>query len=271
MKLAGEGDYMLADILKDHLPKGKFWTHPWGLVRGCAPRSSGCQNCWLVRMARLAGDDDLLTVDRKHFNGTIRCMEEVLSAPLSKLPRKPRVWAIWSDFYHEGVSDWFRDNAFEVMSQCPSDYFLIITKRPGNAVAYLTARHRKTVTLPNVIHLVTMETQSAAMQRLPSAAIISESGWKVGALCEPMLSSIDLLGRGGVYLDSKGRHKRWIEYLSWVICGPENGPGKREFDPKWAHFLHMQAESMGAPFLYKANSGNIPGAYPVQCLEVPEI
>jgi protein gp37 len=205
-------------------------------------------------MSRLHGDRDLLTPDCQHFNGTVRCVEGVLTAPIASKKRKPRVWAIWSDFYHQQVPDYFCDNAFEVMSQCPSDYFLIITKRPEIAVEYFTFPVRRVTILPNVIHLVTMENQEMVNKRYPTAAKLAMLGWNVGVLAEPLLSPLNLC------LDI------WPVLPKLIITGPENGPGKRPFDPQWALSLRDQAEAAGVPFMFKG--GLLDGK---EYLAVPEI
>lgn len=240
---------MLADLLKDELQKGKFWTHPWGLVRGCTPCSPGCQNCWLVRMSRLHGDDDLLAANKKAFNGTVRCMDSVLSAPLASRKRNPRVWAIWSDFYHENVPNHFRDSAFEAMSRCPSDYFLIVTKRPEIAAQYFSATARRVVTLPNVVHLVTMEDQRRADERGPSAMQLVFMGWTVGALVEPMLSKI----------------KDLPDYIKWCIVGAENAVKPRICDPIWVERLVQECSEKKIPVFVKSirkNGKLIKAPYP---------
>lgn len=239
----------LAETLGTINNSGKFWTHPWGLIRGCTPRSTGCIKCWMVRMARLAGDTDLLTKDEKHFNGTVRCMEGLLTAPISGRKRKPRVWAIWTDFYHEDVPDSFRDSAFEVMSQCPSDYFLIITKRPHIAMQYFIMRGpRRGEILPNVIHLVTMEDQWLVGRRMQYVVLLASMGWKVGALCEPLMEPVDLfveLSRCG------GITPGGTTALSWIIAGAETGQGARSAEAGWFRSLRDQAQHFGVPFLLK--------------------
>jgi len=63
-------------------------------------------------------------------------------------------------------------------------------------------------------------------------------GWNVGVLVEPMLTPVDI---------------SQLSFLpSWIICGPENGKGKRLFDGQWAMRLQGQAQERGIPFFYKA-------------------
>jgi hypothetical protein len=52
---------------------------------------------------------------------------------------------------------------------------------------------------------------------------------------------------------SQGFIPGWLSpFISWIICGPENGHGKRSFDGQWAMRLQTQAKTAGVPFFYKA-------------------
>ena len=42
--------------------------------------------------------------------------------------------------------------------------------------------------------------------------------------------------------------------LDWVICGPETGPGKRPFEPKWAALLRNQCVAADVPYFDKRDS-----------------
>jgi protein gp37 len=81
--------------------------------------------------ARYAG---LLNAQGK-FNGKVRFIEGDLDKPLRV--RKPTVWSVWNDLFHEGVSD---DNIARTLAVCLSPrtrrvghHFLILTKRPDRA------------------------------------------------------------------------------------------------------------------------------------------
>lgn len=233
----------LSEILHNDLIEGRFWTHSRTLVEGCAKISEGCENCWSEAMWFNGG---------KAFDGRIVLHPERMAVILPKSNRrKPRVWTYWNDLFHLHVSDAFRDDLFLTISQS-TDTHIICTKRPSEVVRYLSGSPRHWASLSNVIFLVTMENQKRADERLPWAAQISSAGWKVGALVEPMLTPVDLTGEWGACLYGNGPiRKQWINALSWVICGPENGKGKRPFDGQWAMRLQAQAKAAGIPFCYK--------------------
>lgn len=239
------GMFELSTILGNKALSGLFWTHSKTLVEGCSKISEGCSNCWAEGLARRFGG---VVNECGNFDGTIRLHPERMADILPETNRrKPRIWTYWNDLFHCNVDDNFRDKLFAIIANS-SDFHIICTKRPEEAARYLQERPQSN----NCIILITMENQKRADERLLWAARISSAGWKTGALCEPMLSPIDLTGEWGACLHGNGPiRKQWIDALSWIICGPENGPGKRVFQEQWASDLQNQAKQRLVPFFYK--------------------
>jgi protein gp37 len=224
----------LSEILKDVLPEGRFWTHSRTLVDGCTKVSPGCLNCWSESLAKRFGNH--VGVYSNGWNGQVIEHPERMADILPKSAlRKPRVWTYWNDLFHEGVSDKFRNEFFK-LSGVGWDYHIICTKRPHEVVSYFERRSRPG---SKTIFLVTMENQDMVQKRWKAAAKMEALGLKTGLLIEPMLSRIDI-------------DPSWLDLMSWIICGPENGKGKRPFDPQWAMRLQAQAKAAGVPFFYKA-------------------
>ena len=248
---------MIKDILTpDILKEGRFWTHSKTLINGCTKVSPGCLNCWAERISMnpfFGGKPE------NRFDGRVQEHPERLPEILPKSSRRaPRVWTYWNDMFHEGVSKNFQKTFFNYLrnakiDRCSPDYHIICTKRPENAVEFLTKdmSYYLRMIQEQVIILITMENQEMAEIRAPFVVQLSEMGWNMGVLCEPMLSLIDfnLTSLDPIYYDGFNSH------LQWVICGPENGTNKRPFDPQWALSLRDQCNKTGVPFYYKANKG----------------
>jgi len=262
----------LVDLLAKGLSHGKFWTDAWSLVSGCTPVSLGCKNCWLASWSRRF--EDGLVNDQGQFNGTVRMNVDRLNKPLRS--KKPRVYAIWSDLFHAAVPGHFLDGAFAVMAMSPHHHFVIVTKRPELAAAYLSDVRRQELAdrsahyrrdrspriitsgvwpLPNVTILGTVEDQTMAEIRVPHLLRIAKEGWRVGILAEPLLGPIDLAGAGAIWSDMNSNivdNRAFRGGLSWVLAGGESGPRARVAKTAWFRQLRDQSFAARIPFLLKS-------------------
>lgn len=237
---------VLSKVLEKELLEGRFWTHSRTLVEGCTKVSPGCLNCWSEAMQmRFNGG--------KPFDGTVIEHPERLLEILPKSgQRKPRVWTYWNDMFHELASRKILDGLLDKIEHSRGDFHIICTKRPEVAYGYF----RENFALENLLILVSAENQQQIDERMPLAAMLSEDfGVKTGLLIEPLLSVVSLRWVGGDFLKTEagvsGQYDA-LKRMSWVICGPENGKGKRPFDEKWAMRLQEQVQEAGVPFFYKA-------------------
>lgn len=165
----------------------------------------------------------------KPWNGNVTFHADRLDVPLRT--RKPTVFAIWSDLYHEAITNGQIEQAFDVMLEAKHHTFLIVTKRHERPAGVCTS-----LLVPdNVYHLVTVENQEMADERIPHALKIPG---KVGLLVEPMISKITVPAE-------------LIARFSCILAGFETGTNRRAGDINWLRSLRDQCHMAGVPFFLK--------------------
>ncbi|RMG02286.1 MAG: DUF5131 family protein [Nitrospirae bacterium] len=239
----------------NRIEKGLWWDKTWTLVEGYTP------------------------------------VNDRLDIPLKT--RKPTVFAIWNDLFHEDAPGDFIHNVFQTMYKCPQHIFLILTKRPERVLNILTSKavidnikfYQKA--LSHVWIGVTAENQEQADKRIP--LLLQLPAAKRFVSIEPMLGPVNLVDipiklngvwtgpmgivmsiRTGKYI-SNGHGKSLID---WVICGCETGPKRRPTNIEWIRDLRDQCQA-GVPFFLKQMDVNgkivkAPELDGRQWLEVPE-
>lgn len=223
--------------------KGKFWDKGIQLVSGCNHVSPGCNNCWAekahIRFSqnlqnREVYDPDLLLNNKftGHIKFNLRLLREALKC------KRPRVFAIWNDFYNGHITFSQRLEAFQLIWAAKHHTFLIITKRPENAVSYLRkAPYSAFPNINNIWHIITAENQNTFNYRMP---FLHKIPGPKGIIIEPMLSAINL----SEHIMAAG--------IKQVILGAENGPGARPMEPGWARSVRAQCQTVGIPFYLKS-------------------
>lgn len=271
--------------------KGRYWDRPWSLVDGCTPCSPGCEHCWSASMAHRFRDKDMynlegrsLTDDKGHFNGTVWTHPDRLDIPLRR--KKPTVYSIWNDLFHEHVPWEFIQRAYGVMARTPQHTYLVLTKRTywaRQAIGWIIAGNREYAHLPNVWHGLTVCNQAEADEKIPELLKVPGKKW---LSIEPMLGRLNL----EKWLDACPRSERvdgnghsWVfdgddpyiicafcgerrdalsgrvigcrftvkSAIDAVILGGETGPGARPCKPSWVTSVKDQCEAANVPFFFK--------------------
>lgn len=282
------------------------WTHgngmkgeTWNPVVGCSRASAGCDNCYAVRMShRLEGMGKpqykgLTVLNNKgdrHFNGTVRTIEDALEKPLRW--RKPRMIFVnsMSDLFHKNVPFEFIDKVFAVMALCPQHVFQVLTKRPERMAEYLnwssgTGMNRDDLVagvcmgqlyeyaneshwcgetdtdyesriwpLPNVWIGTSAENQNTLRERASNFGQIQAAVHFLSL--EPLLGPVDLFSHPHpleIARTSTGGTTKsgWKPWIDWVIVGGESGPNARVCDVTWIRSVVKQCKEANVPVFVK--------------------
>ncbi len=229
------------------IPKGRYWDLSWSLVSGCTPCSPGCAHCWSAAMTHRFNFQ--WTKDGKpEFNGHITIRPERLSIPTNR--RKPTVFAVWNDFYHEVVPDTFRDDAYRVMQEATQHTYLILTKRPENQLRYFNNGRLEWFSRgshEHIYHGLTVCNQEEADEKIP---IFLQVPGKKFLSIEPLLSQVDIAVT--TYWDDSSAG------VLGVILGGETGPGARPMQSDWVRSVRDQCAAAGVLFFFKSWGKHIP-------------
>lgn len=262
-------------IDKERLENGLYWQKAWSLTEGCTKISPACENCWSEAQdlrfakhpnAKISGRALAVTTKfegcsllsdhcfhghetRVGYHGEVLSRYDNLDLPLHT--RKPTVFCVWNDLFHDAVSNEFRDRAYTVMGLCPQHTFLVLTKRAELMAKYF--RETQVVfqedqpdnfRFPrlNVWHGVTIENQEQADIRAPH--LLQIPGKRFVSI-EPMLSAIDLYPLHPALL------KGGVSPLHAVLLGGESGKKARPMHPEWVRGVRDQCAAVGVPFFFK--------------------
>ena len=138
------------------------------------------------------------------------------------------------DLFHDDVPNDFLIRVWSVMVNNPIHTFLLLTKRPENALKFYNL-YTESWRSNNIWIGVTAENQREADKRIPILLQIPAAIRFVSV--EPMLSEIDI--------------KPYINALDWVICGGETGRKARPLHPSWVRSLRDRCYVAQVPFFFK--------------------
>ena len=209
---------------------GKYWQRAWSIIDGCTPCSLGCDHCWSMAMGKRF----------KKWPDRVTIRPDRLDIPLRT--RKPTVFSVWNDLFHEDVPFDFRTAAWLNMCITHRHTYLVLTKRAERMRTFVSAW--KMSDFPHIWLGVTVCNQSEADEKIP--LLLQTPAAHRWVSIEPMLSEIDIDPYthededifGGLHIDA-------------VILGGESGPGARPMHPDWARSVRDQCKAAGVPFFFK--------------------
>lgn len=215
---------------------GIQWTQEvWNPTTGCDRISSGCDNCYALKMAkRLKGmgqakyqnDGDPRT-SGPGFGLTVH--EDALTLPYRW--RKPRVVFVnsMSDLFHARVPKDFIRRVFAVMADTPQHTYQVLTKRS-------TRLRRMAGDLdwpPNVWMGVSVE-DATQMHRVDDLGEVPAAVRFLSL--EPLLGPLRNLE---------------LASMDWAIVGGESGGGARAMEIEWAHDIVATSREADVPVFVK--------------------
>ena len=207
--------------------------HSWSPWRVCTKVSPGCDNCFAEALAKRAGLGWGKGVPRQrtsvaYWRQPLRWNREAEEAGVRR-----RVFPSQCDpFDTEAPADW-REDMFALIEATPWLDWLLLTKRPAEAVRELT-RIWNEENAPRNIWLGTSIEDQDHVFRLEH--LLAAPSWVVILFLsvEPMLGPI-LFPLGS------------LKAMDWVIIGAESGPKRRPFDNAWALDVVAQCDEAEVP------------------------
>jgi len=211
------------------------WTdhtcNPWW---GCTKVSLACKNCyaetlaWRFRKLGWGPGVDRLLASEKVWNQPL-----VWNRKAKQQGVRKRVFTLsMGDFFDVEVPAEWRARIWNVISECDSLDWQILTKRPENILSMLPPDWGEGWN--HVWIGTTVEDQTRADERVP---ILLDVPAKLRFLsCEPLLGEVNIPRIGE---------------LDWIIAGGESGQHYRPMDPQWVRSLRDQSVQNGVAFHFK--------------------
>lgn len=230
------------------------WTHhTFNSWWGCTRVSPGCEHCYAETFAKRTGLVWGPRAERRffgenHWNEPLKWNRKAEEAG-----ERHRVFcASMADVFEDRpeLAPW-RERLWDLILKTPSLDWLLLTKRPENAVR-MTPQEWAAGWPANIWAMTTAEDQVRANARIPHLlripAVIH------GLSCEPLLGPVDLQGVEMPDGDSLGTSlfnhgEGWG--IDWVIAGGESGHGARQMRPEWVRDLRDQCCTAGIAFHFK--------------------
>lgn len=220
-------------------PEKDIPGYSWNPVTGCTPISDGCKNCYAKAMFKRF---------KWHDFGTPTFHENRINDPLKK--EKPcRIFVnSMGDLFHKEVRESWFNAVMDVIKETPHHTYFVLTKRPYSMIvsmySWLTRMQADRNPYPDNLQIGLTIASQKDMQglhkiRTDTTILRNFHFLSVEPLLEPINLKLSSLWYGGK--------------VSWVIAGPETGPGARYCDPEWIHDIAKQCAEAKVPFFDKTD------------------
>lgn len=220
------------------------WTDAtWNPVAGCTIATSGCTNCYAMRMAarlEAMGVSKYTGLTRKSggravWTGRVNLDAKALAAPYRwRSPRKVFVNSM-SDLFHEAVPDEFIARVWTVMTETRQHTYQVLTKRPGRMRQLLSGQGLRRA--PN-IWIGTSVENGAVLDRIEE--LRCAPGFIRFISFEPLIGSVVAAN---------------LRDIDWAIVGGESGPKSRPMEQRWVEEIEALCRASGTAFFFKQWGG----------------
>jgi protein gp37 len=230
----------------------------------CTKVSPGCAHCYAEALNRRWGNQ-LKYLPQNEALVEWRLNGRELYALIHR-KRPARIFlGSMIDVFHPGIPFALMLEVFMTIAIAQQHTFLLLTKRPGEARAFLLRLKpvfaEEMWPLPNLWLGVSCENQVFADRRIPilmgTPAAVRFVSW------EPLLGEIDArqwLPNHDAASERLGECLgcNW-PHLDWGIVGGESGPKFRPMEDAWARSLVRQHRAAGVSVFYKQGAHRYPG------------
>ena len=215
------------------------WTdHTMNFWVGCTALSPACDHCYAESWAKRTGHPELWAGERRRTSATLWQQPMKWDRRCAAAGIRERVFTnSLADFLDKKVPERWRDDAWHRIAQTPNLDWMILSKRPENALKMLPTTAIGAPAWgegwPNVWVGVTVEDR-ARKRRID---VLREIPARVRFLSiEPLLEDLGALDLRGIHL---------------VIVGGESGPNARPIYLDWVRSIRDQCAAAGVAFFFK--------------------
>jgi protein gp37 len=223
------------------------WTdRTFNAWMGCVKVSAGCANCYAETLTKnrmglaLWGKDAARQVTKEPWRNVTKWNREAAAGAVGvRGPELPLL------VFTGSLMDWAEDRPdlaeprrrmWELIRDCQSLDFQLLTKRPENIAKFLPGDWGDgyaNVWLGTSIEDLRVAERREHLAQIPAAVRFVSY--------EPALGPLDDMPLDGI---------------DWVIYGGESGPGYRPEDKDWARSMHRKCAAAGVAFFHKQSSGH---------------